>query len=126
MRTHTKQNQTKSKCYFGWSFGGLVMEGSRNTRWTFGRARLSRSIDTPLLYDKDWSTHSNAMHKIRFPAKSTKRLIEATLIKHLTKVKYDFELVPELTKTVANDLLFQIKREFLAVFVMSCYSDTLR
>jgi hypothetical protein len=48
---------------------------------------------------------------IRFPAEPTKRLIDATLSKHLTKVKYDFETIPELTKTIANDLLAQVKRK---------------
>ena len=43
------------------------------------------------------------------PTEAIKRLVDATLSKHLTKVKYDFESIPELTKLISNDILGQIK-----------------
>lgn len=47
--------------------------------------------------------------RVRFPTGPVKRLVDATLSKHLTKVKYDPEIIPELCKTISNDLLSQVK-----------------
>ncbi|OAJ43530.1 hypothetical protein BDEG_26883 [Batrachochytrium dendrobatidis JEL423] len=44
-----------------------------------------------------------------FPTNTVKLIIEETLAKHLAKVKYDCDIVPELVKTIANDVMQSVK-----------------
>eukprot|EP00842_Homolaphlyctis_polyrhiza_P005571 jgi/Hompol1/6014/HPOL_004809-RA len=46
----------------------------------------------------------------KFQSGAVKRIIEATLAKHLTKVKYDYEKAPELVKTISNEILAAVKK----------------
>nr|KAJ3420449.1 Tctex1 domain-containing protein 3 [Polyrhizophydium stewartii] len=46
----------------------------------------------------------------KFQSGAVKRIVEESLAQHLTKVKYDFEKVPELCKTIANDILASVKK----------------
>ena len=45
----------------------------------------------------------------KFPTLAAKNICQRALEKHLTKQKYDFERVPELTKAIANDILAEAK-----------------
>ncbi|KAI8909056.1 Tctex-1 family-domain-containing protein [Gorgonomyces haynaldii] len=46
----------------------------------------------------------------KFPTLLAREICQAVLNKHLTKVKYDFELVPQLTTAIANEIIAEAKK----------------
>jgi hypothetical protein len=45
----------------------------------------------------------------RFPTLKSKEICQNVLKKHLEKVTYNYETIPELTKVIANEILAEAK-----------------
>ncbi|EGF78477.1 hypothetical protein BATDEDRAFT_26528 [Batrachochytrium dendrobatidis JAM81] len=67
--------------------------------------QTSSNPTTAIVYENTYKLKPDK----RFPTNTVKLIIEETLAKHLAKVKYDCDIVPELVKTIANDVMQSVK-----------------